>query len=81
MPNEREWSVAGLTIRVDRSLCVGFGDCVDAAPGGFALDAEDVAVLGPGAAALSREALLAACRACPVDAISAFGPDGRPLAP
>jgi len=74
-------SVAGLTIRIDRTLCVGFGDCVDVAPEAFALDGEDVAVLLPGAGDTPRERLIAACDACPVDAITVLGPDGRQLAP
>ena len=40
--DERE--VNGLTVRIDRTLCVGFGDCVTEAPKAFALDAEDIAV-------------------------------------
>ncbi|MBI1989571.1 MAG: ferredoxin, partial [Betaproteobacteria bacterium] len=35
--------VDGLRIRIDRTLCVGFGECVTAAPEAFALDGEDMA--------------------------------------
>ncbi len=57
-------------IEIDRSLCSGFGSCVDAAPAHFTLD-------GSGAAhALVAEtdderALLAAA-SCPMGAIAVF---------
>lgn len=69
----------GLHLEIDRDLCVGFGDCIDAAPEAFELDGEGVAVFTrPGSA--SREELLEACRSCPVDAITAVE-DGRVVAP
>ena len=36
--------IGGLRVRIDRTLCVGFGDCVTAAPDAFILDSEDIAV-------------------------------------
>ena len=72
--------VAGLRVRIDRTLCVGFGDCVKAAPEGFALDEDNVAVFAA-PEALAREALLRACASCPVDALTVWGEDGRPLVP
>lgn len=72
--------VAGLRVEIDRGICVGFGDCLEPAPGAFALDEEDVAVFDdPGS--VGREALLAACRACPVDAITVRDEDGELLVP
>jgi ferredoxin len=76
-----ERRIAGLTVRIDRTLCVGFGDCVEVAPLAFELDEENVAVFLPGAADLDRERLRAACDACPVDAISAWDADDRRLFP
>jgi len=70
----------GLTVSIDRNLCVGFGDCVEAAPAAFALDEEDVAVFLSGGAT-DRERLLRACAACPVDAITVRDETGRILAP
>jgi ferredoxin len=72
--------VAGLRVRIDRTLCVGFGDCVKAAPEGFALDEENVAVFAT-PEAVAREALLHACGSCPVDALTVWGEDGRQLVP
>jgi len=73
-------TVGDLTLRIDRTLCVGFGDCVTEAPEAFELDDEDIAVfVRP--EAVERDRLLAACRACPVDAITVTDPGGSRLAP
>lgn len=77
---ERARDVHGLRVEIDRDLCVGFGDCVDAAPDAFELDDEEIAVFTAPEDA-SREELLRACRACPVDAITARDEDGDVVAP
>ena len=72
--------VAGLRVRIDRTLCVGFGDCIKEAPEGFKLDGDGVAVfVDP--EAVERDRLLRACDACPVDAISVWDLGGRQLVP
>jgi len=72
--------VHGLRVRIDRELCVGFGDCVKEAPGAFHLDDEGLAVFeNPGQT--GREELLAACDACPVDAITVWDEEGRQVVP
>lgn len=72
--------VGGLRVRIDRTLCVGFGDCVTAAPEAFVLDGEDIVVfLAPDS--VDRAALLKAGASCPVDAITVFDEDGEQLVP
>ncbi|MGI8802816.1 MAG: ferredoxin [Solirubrobacteraceae bacterium] len=57
-----------IAIDVDRTLCFGFGDCVDTAPEVFGLDDEDIAyVLDPDAADIDM--IVEASQNCPVDAI------------
>ena len=75
-----ERRVGGLRIRIDRGLCVGFGDCIEAAPGAFSLDADNVAVFER-PEAVGREELLVACDACPVDALTVWDESGRQLVP
>jgi ferredoxin len=77
-PQERV--VAGLRIRIDRGLCVGFGDCVEAAPLAFSLD-EDGLVVFRSPEAVERETLVAACDSCPVDALTAWDETGVQIAP
>jgi ferredoxin len=75
---EREAS--GLRIRIDRELCVGFGDCIKEAADAFVLDTENVAVFAK-PELCTRDQLLAACEACPVDALTAFDESGAVVAP
>ncbi|HWH10284.1 MAG TPA: ferredoxin [Solirubrobacteraceae bacterium] len=57
-----------IAIEVDRTLCFGFGDCVDTAPAVFGLDDENVAyVIDADAADLDM--IVEASQNCPVDAI------------
>lgn len=75
-----ERRVADLRIQIDRGLCVGFGDCVEGAPGAFRLDEEGLAVfVAP--EQVDRAALLAACDACPVDAITVWNAEGQQVVP
>jgi ferredoxin len=75
-----ERQVGDLKVQIDRTLCVGFGDCVKAAPQAFALDSETLAVfVSPDQ--VSRETLLEACGACPVDAITVWDAEGRQIVP
>ncbi len=75
-----ERAVGDLRVRIDRTLCVGFGDCVKAAEQAFTLDEENVVVfVAPDAVA--RAELLRACASCPVDALTVWGEDGHQLVP
>jgi ferredoxin len=75
-----ERTVGQLRVRIDRTLCVGFGECVDAAPDAFALDKDEiVAFVNPDRVA--REQLLKACDMCPVDALTVWDETGRQIVP
>jgi ferredoxin len=69
-----------ISIQVDRTLCFGFGDCVDSAPEVFALDDEDKAiVIDPDGA--SSDLIVEAAQNCPVDAIVVLDEDGEQIYP
>ena len=75
-----ERTFGDLRIRIDRTLCVGFGDCVTAAPEAFVLDESGTAVfINP--ETVERERLLRACDACPVDAITVWNDAGAQIVP
>jgi ferredoxin len=75
-----ERSVGALRVRIDRTLCVGFGDCVTEAPEAFVLDDTGTAVfVTPDL--VDRDRLLRACDVCPVDAITVWDAAGRQLVP
>ena len=76
--NERV--VGGLRVRIDRTLCVGFGDCVTAAPEAFILDSEDIAVFRA-PETVDRACLLRACASCPVDALTVWDENGEQVVP
>ena len=76
-----ERRVAGLTVRIDRLLCVGFGDCIGEAPESFELDDEGIVAFKDDPDAAERERLVRACAACPVDALTVLDEAGKQLAP
>ena len=81
MSDEREERVIGdLRVRIDRDLCVGSGDCVEDQVAAFRLDEEGIAVFAD-PDSVPREALLRACDACPVDAITVWDASGRQVVP
>ena len=80
MSDFEERTVGGLRVRVDRTLCVGFGDCVTEAPEAFVLDDTGTAVFVT-PEQVDRERLLRACDVCPVDAITVWDGEGRQLVP
>jgi len=69
-----------VVIEIDRTLCFGFGDCVDTAPGVFALDDEEKAVVLD-ADAEDLDFILEAAQNCPVDAIIITDAQGQQLYP
>jgi ferredoxin len=75
-----ERTVGGLRVQIDRTLCVGFGDCVKASPTAFALDEENIVVFAA-PDSVTREELLRACASCPVDALTVWSEGGDQLVP
>lgn len=76
-----ERRIAGLTVRIDESLCVGFGDCVQEAEELFALDGDGVVEFRDEAGTADAARVLDACRACPVDALTVLDASGRQMVP
>lgn len=75
-----ECLVGDLRIAIDQTLCVAFSDCITAAPEAFQLNPEGVvAFLEP--ERVARERLIAACDACPVDALLVWDAVGTQLVP
>jgi ferredoxin len=70
------------TVRIDLTLCVGFGDCISEAEAVFELtDDGAVRFRDDAPAAVPAALLAAACAACPVDALSLFDEAGALVAP
>lgn len=77
MSDIEERRIGDVVVRIDRLICVGFGDCIDEAADAFELDDDGIAVFRDGADQTEHGRIRAACEACPVDAISLHGPDGE----
>lgn len=76
-----EKRIGDLTIRIDRLLCVGFGDCIEEAEDAFEFDDEGIATFRARAESVDRECLLEACERCPVDALVVLDDAGNQLVP
>ena len=61
-----------IRIVIDRELCAGYANCLDAAPEVFDVDGEDVAVVvaAPDTLPAHREAIERAVKLCPINAIA-----------
>ena len=70
MADFEERTIGDLVVRIDRLLCVGFGDCIDEAPEALAFDGGGIVTFTTEADSASRERLIAACESCPVDALT-----------
>lgn len=81
LSNISERPLAGLTIQIDRDLCVGFGDCIEVTPDVFEFDEEGIAVFKEGNPDVDKEALLESCSSCPVDALLALDQEGKQIVP
>ncbi len=79
MPEERR-TLNGYLVCIDRTICVGFEDCVTEGPGAFRLDDEGIATFDAPESVEATD-LLAACAACPVDAIRVLDGEGRQIVP
>ena len=80
MSDVEDRQVGGLLVRIDRTLCVGFGDCVTAAAEAFRL-ADDGVVVFVEPERVEQPRLLEACDACPVDALTVWDRSGRQIVP
>lgn len=70
----------GVLIDVDPDLCSGFAECVVAAPGVFALNDENLAIItDPEGADL--DTLMQAAASCPVSAILLYDEEGGLIVP
>ena len=76
-----EHQVAGLTVKIDRLICVGFETCVDVSPDLFQMDEEGIAIFTSDTHEVDKETVLEACKECPVDALVVLDASGNQLHP
>ena len=76
-----ERQVAGLVVKSDRLICVGFETCVEVAPDLFQMDEEGIAIFTSDTNEVDNETVLEACKECPVDALVVLDASGNQLHP
>jgi ferredoxin len=64
---ERE--ISGLTVEIDRSLCIGSGSCTGLAADIFEIDDKNLVRFQDETPDIDPERLKEACAVCPVDAL------------
>lgn len=69
-----------MKVIVDRSLCVGIGNCVAVAPSVFKLDEENKAKVLD-ISSVSEDKIMSAAESCPVNAIIVEDDQGNQLYP
>lgn len=80
MEHIEERQISGCTIRIDRTLCIGSGNCVNLAPEIFAIDQENLVTFKDETPDINQMRLVDACMVCPVDALSVER-DGEQIVP
>ena len=76
-----ERRLSGLTVRIDRRICVGFETCIDVAPELFVLDEEGIATFASDPGGVLAELVLESCGSCPVDALEVVSGSGERVIP
>lgn len=71
----------GLTIRIDRTLCMSTSNCMKVAPDVFEFDGEKICTFTDNPPDIERERLIDACDVCPVDALIVIDENGKQLVP
>ena len=71
MEETQEREVSDLTVSIDRSLCIGSGNCVNLAPEVFVIDEENLVTFTDEPEDIDQDRLQEACMICPVDALAA----------
>ena len=79
--DSEERKVAGVTVRIDRLLCVGFETCIEVAPDLFELDDDGIAVFCADTNGTLHVDVLGSCKSCPVDALEVHDASGTQLVP
>lgn len=69
-----------MKVKVDKSLCVGIGNCVAVAPTVFQLNSERKAVVLE-TSSVNEDKLISAAESCPVSAITVEDDAGKQIYP
>jgi ferredoxin len=81
MSDQGPRTIGDLTVRIDREMCIGSGNCVKVAPDLFDLDDESVCIFVSPLGNIPRAKVIDACEVCPVQALLVTDASGKQLVP
>ena len=81
MDDTPERAISGLTVRIERTLCIGSGNCINVAPEIFVLDEDNIVAFQDETPDIEPDRLEEACVLCPVDALVVHDAEGEQVVP
>lgn len=77
----REREISGKTVGIDRTLCIGSGNCTNLAPEIFVIDEQNIVDFQDQTPDIDEGRLEEATAICPVDALILKDEDGKQIVP
>ncbi|MEX1052540.1 MAG: ferredoxin [Patescibacteria group bacterium] len=74
-------NIKGMSVKVDRDLCIGAATCIAVAAKAFDLDTEAKAVFLDSADEETKETIIEAAKSCPTAAIIIHDENGKQIYP
>jgi ferredoxin len=81
MDDTRERSINGKTMRIDRTLCIGSGNCTNLAPELFVIRQDNIVDFQDETPDIEAGRLEEAASVCPVDALILEDENGEQIVP
>lgn len=81
MADQPERTISGVTVRIDRTLCIGSGNCTNLAPEIFEIKEDAIVDFQEETPDIDRDRLIESASVCPVDALIVHDEDGDQIVP
>jgi len=81
MADTREREISGQTVRIDRTLCIGSGNCTNIAPEIYVIREDNIVDFQDETPDSEQGRLEEAAALCPVDALIVEDEDGERIVP
>jgi len=81
MDDTREREISGQTVRIDRTLCIGSGNCTNIAPEIFVIREDNIVDFQDETPDIETGRLEEAAALCPVDALIVEDENGEQIVP
>ena len=81
MDDTRDREISNRTVRIDRTLCIGSGNCVNIAPEIYVIREDNIVDFKEDPPDIEQGRLEEAASLCPVDALIVEDEDGEQIVP